>query len=226
MTFPESPSSEEEKNLSLEALPLMDRHKLQLGRRLGHLATGSLMGLTYLMVLNHQQVIYLLGAISCIVYLLEQIRINYPELQDFFAPITRLFFRAEEQLKESAAIPYVMGVLLCIITFPKESAIIGILTLAICDPLSAIVGISFGRKKIMGHKTWEGSLAFFTFSALISYFILSTQLHLSMGQNILISILTALCSSFMEILPIRIDDNLTIPLFTSLFSLIFLTLFR
>ena len=43
------------------------------------------------------------------------------------------FFRAEEQFRESAMTPYVIAILLTILTFPKTIALIAICTLAIAD---------------------------------------------------------------------------------------------
>lgn len=56
--------------------------------------------------------------------------------------INSLLFRAEEQFKESAMTPYAIAILLTLLTFPKTLALIGIYTLAIADPLSAVVGIT------------------------------------------------------------------------------------
>ena len=137
------------------------RKDLQLPRRLFHLSTGVGASFFYYHFLDHQQTIYILGTILCLLYIFEQIRINYPEYSKIFSKISGYFLRAEEQLKESAQIPYAMGMLLTILTFPKPIAMVAVLTLAISDPISAIIGIKFGKRHIVEEKSVEGSLAFF-----------------------------------------------------------------
>jgi dolichol kinase len=62
-----------------------------------------------------------------------------------------------------------MGVLLTLISFPKVVALVAIYTLAVADPLSAIIGIKYGKTKIVKGKSLEGSLAFFTASLIITF---------------------------------------------------------
>jgi dolichol kinase len=125
------------------------RKSLQFGRRGFHMANGVLAASAYALFFTHTQAVYLLGTVACLVYILEQIRIKYPELTQRAPWAERLFLRAEEQAKESAMIPYVIAVLLTIITFPKQVALIAIYTLALADPLSAIVGIKYGRHRVV-----------------------------------------------------------------------------
>ncbi len=140
---------------------LPTRKNLQLVRRLFHMGAGITIASLYWFTFSHQAAIHTLGLVACLLYVMEQVRINYPEMAARFLPLSKFVMRAEEQLKESAMVPYVFAVLLTIITFPKPLALIAIYTLAIADPLSAIIGIRFGKHKIVSHKSIEGSLAFF-----------------------------------------------------------------
>lgn len=201
--------------LSGLAAELPSRKNLQMARRFFHLACGVVIASLYWFTLTHQQAIHLLGFIASLLYVVEQVRISYPEMANKFLPITRFFMRAEEQLKESAMVPYVFAVLLTIITFPKPLALIAIYTLAIADPLSAVIGIKFGKRRIVPHKSLEGSLAFFVSTLLISLGIFSVTLGSASVLAITISLLLSLLASGFEMLPIKLDDNLTIPLFTA-----------
>ena len=201
-----------------EGAPSATRKSLQLPRRFFHMAMGITVGLVYQFLLTHSRAIYILGTGACIVYIMEQIRINYPELSSKIKIINKYIFRAEEQLKESAGVPYVMGLLLTLISFPKPVALVAIFTLAVADPLSAIVGIKYGKTKIVPNKSLEGSLAFFvsTFIICFSVFFWHTAyLKIMIGPILLLSFLLAFITSAFEMLPLRIDDNLTIPLFTA-----------
>lgn len=196
-----------------EALPT--RKNLQIARRLFHMGNGIAVATLYWLSFSHQQMIHALGTIACVLYVFEQIRISYPEKAQKFLPMTKFIMRAEEQLKESAMVPYAFAVLLTIITFPKPIALIAIYTLAIADPLSAIIGIKYGKRRIVPHKSLEGSAAFFTSTFFIALAILSVYSGEASLGVISVAFIVSLVSSAFEMLPLKLDDNLTIPLFTA-----------
>lgn len=201
-----------------ETPQLSGRKDLQLARRFFHMLGGITIASLYWFTFTHQQAIHLLGLVACLLYVLEQVRINYSNFSNRFLPITRFFMRAEEQLKESAMIPYAFAVLLTIITFPKPLALIAIYTLAIADPLSAIIGISFGKRKVVSHKTIEGSLAFFFSTLMITLYVLYAITDTNGIILLVVSLIIALLVSIFEMLPLKLDDNLTIPIFTAIIS--------
>ena len=165
-----SEASSEEKRSKVEA-PRKTRKDLQIPRRVFHFSCGVISGLIYQIFLTHQQAVYILGIATSVLYVLEQLRINYPNA-GYLKQVNQYFLRAEEQLKESAAISYLMALLLTIISFPKTIALIAIFTLATADPLSAIIGIRYGKRKLVKDKSIEGSLAFFTASFFVTFLIL------------------------------------------------------
>lgn len=194
------------------------RKDYQWGRRLFHLLGGTLIGVAYLLYFNHIQIIHILGLFASLAYVMDQVRVQYPELSSLFTPINRLFLRAEEELKESAAVPYVMATLLCIITFPKIIALFAIFTLAISDPLASIVGIRFGRHPITHNRTVEGTIAFFISTALIGHYLFYTQTHISLFGVVALPLCIAFLVTLVDFLPHRLDDNITIPLSTAAIS--------
>ena len=195
--------------------PTSSRSNLQLPRRLFHCTAGVSAGLIYITLLTHQQAVYILGTCACILYVLEQIRINYPKHANYVQVINRYFLRAEEHLKESAAIPYLMGLLLTIISFPKSIALVAIFTLAIADPLSAIIGIKYGKHHLVEGKSLEGSFAFFMATLIVTISVLANIPGNTMLGICATGFFLALFATAFEMLPIRLDDNLTIPLFVA-----------
>ncbi len=194
---------------------LKTRKDLQIARRLFHMGNGVAVASLYWLSFSHQQMIHALGTIACLLYVFEQIRISYPEKAQKFLPMTKFIIRAEEQLKESAMVPYAFAVLLTIITFPKPIALVAIFTLAIADPLSAIIGIKYGKRRIVPHKSLEGSAAFFISTFFITLSVLAVYTGGVSISVFLVTVAVALISSGFEMLPLRLDDNLTIPLFTA-----------
>src|SRR5262245_22653447 len=168
----------------------------------------------YAILFTHEQVVHAFGTIACIVYIVDRIRVAYPEAVARHAGwVNRLLVRAEEQVRESAMIPYAIAVLLTILTVPKPAALIAIYPLAIADPVAAVVGIRWGRRRIAQNRTLQGSAAFFGVTLVIAVVVLAEG---TAGTGLAIaaaSFTIALAGAGCELLPLRIDDNLTIPLF-------------
>ncbi len=206
--------------------PHAKRSDLQIFRRFFHMATGVFIGTVYALLLNHEQSVFILGTGACVLYFLEQIRIKYPEISRNIKWINTFVLRAEERLKESSSVPYAIAVLLTIITFPKTIALIAIFTLAISDPISAIIGIKFGRRKIFKGKSLEGSCAFFMSSFVINVTTLFITQYDFKFEHLGVSFVVSFICTIFEMIPIRIDDNLTIPLFTAFTLWICFSLFN
>lgn len=193
--------------------PSATRKDLQLGRRLVHCANGCAIATAYAVIFTHQQIVHTFGSIACLVYILDRVRIFYPELIERAPALNRWLFRAEEQFKESAMTPYAIAILLTLLTFPKTIALIAIYTLAIADPLSALVGITWGRRRIVAGKSIEGSLAFFAATAAVTATVLRTTTVVAAGPLSIVALAIGVLGAVFEMLPLRLDDNLTIPLF-------------
>src|SRR5262249_52992166 len=198
----------------LDSAPLATRNDLQLGRRVFHLVNGTSTATAYALLFTHEEVIHIFGTIACIVYVVDRIRIAYPEAVARRTPwVNRLFVRAEEQVRESAMIPYAIAVLLTILTVPKLAALVAIYTLAIADPLAAVVGIRWGRRRITQNRTLEGSAAFFRATIALGALVRGSGTVGTVLGIAAASFTIALAAAGCELLPLRIDDNLTIPLF-------------
>jgi dolichol kinase len=194
--------------------PSATRDDLHLGRRLFHVVNGVATATGYALFFTHQQVVHIFGTIACIVYVIDRVRIAYPEVVARRAPwVNRVLVRAEEEVRESAMIPYAIAVLLTILTVPKPAALIAVYTLAIADPLAAIAGIRWGKRRIAKNRTLEGSMAFFGSTLAVAALVLAESTG-APGLTIAAAAFTiAVGAAICELLPLRIDDNLTIPLF-------------
>ena len=120
----------------------------------------------------------------------------------------KIFTRPIENKRLTGASWVIIGVLLTTILFEEKAAIIGLLVLSISDSLAAIIGLKFGKTKIL-NKSLEGSFVFFL-STIIILIILSP---LNLILNIIISLLVTFVELFSNY---KINDNLSIPLITAL----------
>ena len=196
------------------AAPTATRRDVQLGRRLFHLVNGVSVATAYAVLFTHEQVVHVFGTIACLVYVLDRVRIAYPEVVARYAPtLNRLLVRAEEQVRESAMTPYAIAVLLTILSVPKPAALIAIYTLAVADPAAAIIGITWGRRRLGPERTLEGSLAFFAATLGIALLVLARTVDASGVVVVGMALAIALAAAACELVPLRIDDNMTIPLF-------------
>jgi dolichol kinase len=109
--------------------------------------------------------------------------------------------------------PYAIAVLLTILSVPKPAALIAIYTLAIADPAAAVVGITWGRRKLGQDRSLEGSGAFFGATLVIAIAVLAGTAPTTVPVIVAMSLVIALAAAACELLPLRIDDNMTIPLF-------------
>jgi len=188
------------------------RHHLQLPRRLFHLLGGLGLVLIYGFLFDHLTAVHIIGTAACSFFIFEHARIRYPEYNAFFTKMAKPFLRAEEHLKESALLPFIIGVFLTILSFPKPVALASILVLSFSDPLAAIFGILFSKHKNKEGKSIEGSLAFFISSFLcIFLFFYFYQPSVNYINLLVVSFIFSIILTLVERLPSKLDDNLIIP---------------
>lgn len=175
---------------------------IEIKRKIVHLATLIVpvgYGLT-----SEETVILFLVPFFLALLLVDLLRHFHPGMASLFR---KYFFgrvlREEEKPALMGATYFIFSTLLTILLFPKSIAIASILVLIVSDAAAALTGKGIGRIKIFG-KTLEGSLAFLITSLLIVW----VYPHLDR----LSGSLAALGATLIEILPIRVNDNLSIPL--------------
>jgi glycerol-3-phosphate acyltransferase PlsY len=111
--------------------------------------------------------------------------------------------REEESATFMGSTYFLFSTILTILLFPERIAIASLLLLMLSDTAAALVGKGIGRISLFG-KTLEGSMAFCLSSFLIVW--------IYPNLNLLPGFLGALGATVAEVLPIGVDDNLTIPL--------------
>ncbi len=175
---------------------------VEIKRKIVHLAT-LIIPLGYGLTSEETVLLFLLPFFLC--YLIVEL------LRHFHSGMASLFqkyffgrvLREEEKRTLMGSTYFLFSSLLTILLFPKSIAIASLLILILSDTAGALVGKWIGKVPIFG-KTLEGSMAFFLSSLLIVWSY--PQLNRFSGS------LAALGSTLTEILPIKVDDNLTIPI--------------
>lgn len=123
----------------------------------------------------------------------------------FFPTLYRmvLYFEREKNLQKPGiqALWANLGIALSFLLFGKECAVVGVLLLAIGDAFAGFVGAKIGRLRL-GEKTLEGSMAFFFSTLCALYFFLGFERAL----------VVSLVGATVELLPLKLDDNFTLPI--------------
>jgi dolichol kinase len=113
-----------------------------------------------------------------------------------------LYFEREKNLQKPGiqALWANLGIALGFLLFGKECAVVGVLLLAIGDAFAGFVGAKIGKLKLW-EKTLEGFMAFFFSTFCVLYFFLGFEKAL----------VVSLIGATVELLPLKLDDNFTLP---------------
>ncbi len=107
----------------------------------------------------------------------------------------------EKTLPGKGAFMFFLGAIILMFFFKEQAIVVGALCVAVYgDAASTIFGIRFGRHRIAGKKTLEGTLG----GILVSLFFLG------MLFEWWVALIAAVVGMLAELLPI--DDNITIPI--------------
>ena len=130
-------------------------------------------------------------------------RMHFPIAKRYFQRIFLKLLKEEEKKYELTGATYLfLGIAAVFFIFDKEMAVCASLIVIFADPLAAVIGKYKGKINLW-NKTLEGSITFFIISLMIifSFYGLTWEIFL-----------VSLIVTIMELLPVKLNDNLTIPL--------------
>ncbi len=174
-------------------------------RHILHACLGSLIAALGL-IIDRQTLLPLLGVLTALACAIELLRFAMPEmnswLTDRFAPLVK----ARERQTVSGATYLVLSALLVFAVFDARIAALSIAYTAWGDPLASMVG---GRA---GHWRWkdksmEGAFAFLVGGAVAGLLLAPLGANISLAARLL----GAAAAAAIELLPVRLDDNITAP---------------
>ncbi|MBN1779024.1 MAG: hypothetical protein JW816_02290 [Candidatus Buchananbacteria bacterium] len=139
-------------------------------------------------------------------------------LASLFVPRSKFrvwFFRAKEKKYSVGASVYFLVLIILVLFFPLPAIIAGWSALSLGDGLATIIGLRYGRTKLPWNKqrSFVGSIAFaigtFVGIVLAMSFLIPT---LNPSYIVLVALFGGLVGAIVESLPLKIDDNLSVPL--------------
>lgn len=126
----------------------------------------------------------------------------------FFKNILRVHESVENKIFFTGGTYIVLAFLLCVLFFERNIAILSMLIIIFCDTAAALVGKLFGKHYIKS-KTIEGSIAFFIVGMILFFFTMMPD----NSSGIMIGITAIFLTTLFELIPLKIDDNIVIPMF-------------
>jgi dolichol kinase len=189
---------------------LKKKSDLHLERKIWHMGSVALMALFYSWAPEAVSLLCLIvGAL--VIVPMDYLRLKNPALNEVLVRWFRVIIRKSEVDRLSGSSYLVVGVLIVVAFFPKDVVLLTLLFLAFADPVASYFGIRFGKDKIFGHKSLQGTLAAFVVCTLVTFLFLSNKGILP-ERIIAVSLIGGLVGALAELIPIgKLDDNFTLP---------------
>ncbi len=154
-------------------------------------------------------VLLILGVFIGWMLFLESWRFRNPKVNRWLFEHFKGFTKEKEREKVSTTTHFLIAACITIVLFPRGIAVAALLFLTVGDPMAEIVGVTWGRLRILGGKTLEGTLAGAAACFLAGLPLLSIG---GLGLSLPILAVGAAAAALTELLPLPVDDNLSIPL--------------
>lgn len=177
-----------------------------IGRKFFHFFGGlGLISIYYLFGRRNALICY--GLIAAAELAFDIIRLRIAGFNHFIQKRFSSFIRASEENKLTGMLFYVTGVGLAFLFYRADVATAAVLFLACGDVAATMVGERFGRTKIAGEKSLEGTLAFVAVAVVSGVLLNLTVVQLPFG----LLFAGAIVAAGVELLPLPLNDNLVIP---------------
>jgi len=156
-------------------------------------------------------VLITLGVMVLLLLVLELARFAVPTVNKWFFKVFKPFIREAEATSATGALYMLMASFLAYLAFETHIAMLAIAFLAVGDATGAIVGNTVGRVKSL-KKTLEGDIACF-FSCIAIGFIFYFA---GIVSNIAVIVVGSVSATVIEAVPLPLNDNFMMPLFSAL----------
>ena len=194
--------------------------QLELGefsRKIFHLLNMVVPLIHVYLIKDRMEMLIFLSLMLIICFFIEVLRTQYFILHKLFKKYLHFMMRSFEKEGEITGATYVFaGSLFTIILIPKPFCIVALFFLAVGDTFAALVGMNYPFLRI-GLKTLSGSIACFVTCCIIG-------LLFSFGINTPTIMFGAFIATLTELSSIKINDNLSIPIFSGMSMYYFNTL--
>lgn len=195
-------------------LKLKKRSDLHLARKIWHITGVFAMFVVWNLADKSTSMIIL--SVACLAFVaVDILRAKLPALNEFivfaFKPIMR-----ESEVNRIAGTSYLLtGVMVCALLFPHEVVSLTLLFLGFADPIASFVGILYGKDKIFGQKSLQGTLAGYLVCVTAGVCYLYSK-DIPVDRILVFSFIAGLIGALAELIPVgKLDDNFTMPVISA-----------
>jgi diacylglycerol kinase (CTP) len=188
------------------------RSDLHLLRKIWHIGTGLTgLALYYHFKLTPHFMAWILFSLSLIVFSFETLRLRFPAVNQFSMSLMGAFMRECERESYSGLPFYALGTSLSLFFFSEKIAVLSILFLVFADPIASVVGVTYGKDKLISGKSVQGFLGALVTCSLLTFFY---GLHYNLiDLTYMVFVLVAgFIGGLSELFSVYVDDNLSIPI--------------
>ncbi len=171
-------------------------------RKVYRIVAGSIFPAAYLITGRPHVSLMLASFFLALLLSLEYERRRNPKIWDYILSKAGGFFKKQSG-RLTGDTCFIISVFI-LLFFPKSISVAALFFLIFGDAGSGLIGARFGRMQIMPGKTLEGFAGGFLFNFIVALFLLPV-----LGIPFFLLLAGALAASVVEILPLKIDDNLT-----------------
>lgn len=199
---------------NMESIELKKKSDLHLGRKLYH-AIGVCTMIAIYHFAGHEWSWYILGALTAIAIPFDFLRLSHPKMNTFALKVFGPLMRQHEATHLSGMSYLFLGALFLLLYNDPHILTLTLLFLAFGDPIASFFGIRYGKDKIIGNKTVQGTMASLVVCGLIA--IIYYYFHNIMTERLfIVAPLSGVIGAASELVPVgKLDDNLTFPLICS-----------
>ncbi|TNF36978.1 MAG: hypothetical protein EP329_04310, partial [Deltaproteobacteria bacterium] len=157
-----------------------------LARNVFHLVMALSGVALYELVSDRVTIAIAAGSVLALFLVMELVRRVSTRWNDRFVNgMFKAIVRPQEAHRVPAATWYVGALLVGAIAMPQRAIQLGTLALGVGDPIAQIFGKRFGKKKIVGQKSWVGAIAFVIAATVASVvFLLATGAGGGLGAQL------------------------------------------
>jgi len=177
-----------------------------IGRKIYHLSGGLLFIGLYVKLGRTAGLCVLLG-LFVFATSVDLLRLRVAVFNEFMYRHFKLFLRESERGKITGTPWYVLGILCAAAFYDAPVAVYAVAFLAVGDVSATTIGERWGSIKISGVKSLQGTIAFIVAASAAGLIINSYIFPIGAG----IVFAGAVTAALVELIPVRINDNLTIP---------------
>jgi len=175
-------------------------------RKFIHFFGGLLIVLIYTLLLNFTSAKIAIWSLTLLLLLLLEIEYVRLEHRSRIVAMFDILFRKHEKDNIAGAVFFVISCIICFAVFDYWIAVIAMFMTVFGDMAAAIVGKTFGKMRILKKKTWVGTLSCFAANSFVGMLILAPLYYVILPM--------AIVATVVELLTHKLDDNLTVPLFS------------